>query len=44
MAVMQAYISKLENVTRNSSVNLLKRLADGMGMALKIEFVPKQKA
>ena len=26
------------------SVNLLKRLADGMGMALKIEFVPKQKA
>ena len=44
MAVMQAYISKLENETRNQSVNLLKRLADGMGMALKIEFVPKQKA
>ena len=44
MAVMQAYISKLENETRNPSVNLLKRLADGMGMALKIEFVPKQKA
>lgn len=34
---------KLENGTRNPSVNLLKRLADGMGMALKIEFVPKQK-
>ena len=34
---------KLENRTRNPSVNLLKRLADGMGMALKIEFVPKQK-
>lgn len=44
MAVMQAYISKLENGTRNPSVNLLKRLADGMGMAFKIEFVPKQKA
>ena len=29
---------------RNPSVNLLKRLADGMGMMLKIEFVPKQKA
>ena len=40
----QADISKLENGTRNPSVNLLKRLADGMGMMLKIEFVPKQKA
>ena len=42
--IPQADISKLENGTRNPSVNLLKRLADGMGMALKIEFVPKQKA
>ncbi|MCQ2081352.1 MAG: helix-turn-helix domain-containing protein [Lachnospiraceae bacterium] len=40
--VNQADISKLENGTRNPSVNLLKRLAEGMGMALKIEFVPKQ--
>ena len=40
--INQADISKLENGTRNPSVNLLKRLADGM--ALKIEFVPKQKA
>ena len=40
----QADISKLENGTRNPSVNLLKRLAEGMGMVLKIEFVPKQKA
>ena len=39
----QAEISKLENGTRNPSVNLLKRVADGMGMALKIEFIPKQK-
>lgn len=41
--INQADISKLENGTRNPSVNLLKRLADGMDMALKIEFVPKQK-
>ena len=39
----QADISKLENGTRNPSLNLLKRLADGMGMALRIEFVPKRK-
>lgn len=41
--INQADISKLENGTRNPSINLLKRLADGMDMALKIEFVPKQK-
>ena len=44
IGINQADISKLENGTRNPSVNLLKRLADGMGMALNIEFVPKQKA
>ena len=38
----QADISKIENGTRNPSLNLLKRLADGMGMALKIEFIPKK--
>jgi predicted transcriptional regulator len=38
----QADISKLENGTRNPTVNLLKRLAEGMDMALKIEFVPKK--
>ena len=41
--INQADISKLENGTRNPSINLLKRLAEGMGMMLKIEFVPKQK-
>lgn len=41
--INQADISKLENGTRNPSVNLLKRLADGMGMVLRIEFVPKQR-
>ena len=32
--INQADISKIENGTRNPSLNLLKRLADGMGMAL----------
>ena len=41
--INQADISKLENGTRNPSINLLKRLAEGMGMSLKIEFIPKQK-
>lgn len=41
--INQADISKLENGTRNPSVNLLKRLAEGMDMALRIEFVPKKK-
>ena len=39
----QADISKLENGSRNPSLNLLKRLADGMGMGLRIEVVPKRK-
>ncbi len=39
--ISQANISKIENGTRNPSLNLLKRLAEGMGMTLKIEFVPK---
>ena len=41
--ITQADISRIENGTRNPSINLLKRLAEGMGMNLKIEFVPKQK-
>ncbi len=39
--INQADISKLENGTRNPSLKLLKHLADGMGMTLKLEFVPK---
>ena len=42
--INQADISKLENGTRNPSIKLLKRLAEGMDMVLKIEFVPKTKA
>ena len=41
--IHQADISKLENGTRNPSLKLLKRLADGMDMVLRIEFIPKQK-
>jgi len=36
----QANISKLQNGTANPSLRTLKRLAAGMGMALKVEFVP----
>lgn len=42
--INQADISKLENGTRNPSINLLKRLAEGMDMVLRIEFVPKRKS
>ena len=42
--INQADISKLENGTRNPSLKLLQKLADGMGMILKIEFIPKSKA
>ena len=38
----QADISKLENGTRNPSLKLLKKLASGLEMQLKIEFVPMQ--
>ena len=41
--INQADISKLENGTRNPTVNLLKRLAEGMGMELRIQFIPKNK-
>ena len=34
-------IRRLESGTRNPSLNLLKKLADGMGATLKIEFIPK---
>ena len=38
--VSVAYIRRLEHGTANPSLRTLKRLAAGMGMALKIEFVP----
>ena len=39
--IYQADISKIERAAANPSLNTLKRLADGMGMDLKIEFAPK---
>lgn len=36
-----ADISRLENGTGNPSLRTLKRLAEGLGMRLKVEFVPK---
>ena len=39
--IAQTEISKLEKGTRNPSIKLLQRLADGMGMVLNVTFVPK---
>lgn len=38
--IQQSDISRLENGTGNPSLRTLKRLAAGMGMRLKLEFVP----
>lgn len=40
--IHQADISKIERGIGNPSLSTLKRLADGMGMTLKIEFIPKK--
>ena len=40
--IHQADISKIERGIGNPSLSTLKRLAEGMGMTLKIEFVPKE--
>lgn len=42
--INQSEISKLESGERNPSIKLLQRLADGMGLTLKISFVPKTQA
>lgn len=39
--IAQTEISKLENGTRNPSIKLLQRLADGMDMVLQVSFLPK---
>ena len=39
--ISQAEISRIENGNRNPSIRLLQRLAEGMGMTLKISFVPQ---
>ena len=38
--IAQSDISKLENGNGNPSLKTLQRLASGMGMKMKIEFVP----
>ena len=38
--IPQDDISRLENGNANPSLRTLQRLADGMGMKLKLEFVP----
>lgn len=38
--IAQGDISKLENGSANPSIKTLQRLANGLGMMLKIEFVP----
>ena len=40
--INQGDISRLERGTRNPSLNMLKKLADGLGMRLQIGFVPKE--
>ena len=42
--IAQTEISKLENGTRNPSIKLLQRLADGLGMVLNVTFTPKEDA
>ncbi len=41
--ITQADISRIENGTRNPSLEMVKRLARGMGMVVKLEFVPEIK-
>ena len=38
--ITQADISRIENGTRNPSLAMLKRIANGLGMQLKLEFIP----
>ena len=39
--ITQADISRIENGTRNPSLNMVKKLAKGLGMQVKLEFIPK---
>ena len=39
--IAQTEISKIENGSRNPSIRVLQRLADGMDMVLNISFTPK---
>ena len=39
--INQADISKIETGNANPALSTLQRLAEGMGMVLRLEFVPK---
>jgi len=39
LKVDQTLITKLENGTRNPSLSMVKKLAHGLGMQLKLEFI-----
>ena len=41
--ITQADISRIEKGTRNPSLEMLKRLAHGLGMQLKVEFIKPNK-
>ena len=38
--ITQADISRIENGTKNPSLAMVKRIAEGLEMRLKLEFVP----
>lgn len=38
--ITQADISRIENGTRNPRLSMVKKFAQGLGMQLKLEFVP----
>ena len=40
--IAQTEISRIESGARNPSLKILQRLADGMGMVLKVSFEPKR--
>lgn len=40
--ITQADISRIENGTRNPSIAMVQRLANGLGMELKLQFIPKK--
>lgn len=44
VGIYQADISKIERGIGNPSITTLQRLADGMGMNIRIDFIPKEAA
>lgn len=39
--IAQSDIGKLENGNSNPTISMLQRLADGMNMQIRLEFIPK---